>query len=732
MNSIPDSMLRALGWALAHSLWQGALLAIALLVLLPRLQTARQRYWAAYAALIAVFAAAIGTFLWKFEPAPEWAAGTETAAENLAGGGFFRDIQTAYPSNWGESFTQWLETNHALIVAVWLLGFVFFLLRLGVGLWQVHRLRTRGVQALSGNWQEKILELSAKLGVSSAVQVLESTAVHAPIALGWLKPLVLLPLGFVNQLPIAEVEAVLAHELAHIARRDWVFNLLQAFIESLFYYHPAVWWVSQVIRRERENACDDAALAATGNPLAFARALVQVQEMATPLPVLALALSGKRRRPLLERVRRILNQTPQQQHQVMEKITATIILLALLALVGLRANSGPSIGAAFAQIADMPAAIFGLSEQEPGMDADSLPKPKSTRKITREEDNQKVEAEYQDGKLTRLNIDGKEIPESDFEQHEALIEELEGDAPAPPSPPRAFWHGPEGRFGAAPAAPAPPGAPDAPHSFWFSTPTPFGAAPMPPLPPLPALGNGISIVTDKDEDGNTLIKLDNHGEETELIVKNGEVWIDGKKMEKGESLDIPGLNFLEGLDGSAFSFGDGDFVWGDVTPHPYGISPEEQEQLNQEMELARKEHRRAMEEHRRNFEREKKQLDLEWKLQQKELEKEGKRRQKDQENWKRKQEAWEEQHQKLRAEQKAMEAQSKAAQELIKQELLRDGLISTPDKFTMQINPKTLKVNNKKQSEEMRKKYEKLVKEAMGKNFEGDNWNYNFNFNNEE
>jgi beta-lactamase regulating signal transducer with metallopeptidase domain len=199
--------------------------------------------------------------------------------------------------------------------------------------------------------------------------------------MGWLKPVILLPIGFVNHLSFAEVEAVLAHELAHIARRDWIFNLLQAFVESLFYYHPAVWWISQVVRRERENACDDVALAATGNPLAFARALVQVQEMAAPIPALALALSGKRRRPLLERVRRILNQAPQQQHQVMEKITATVILLALLALVGLRANSVPSIEAAFAQIADIPANLFGGENDADPIESDSLPKPKSTRSI---------------------------------------------------------------------------------------------------------------------------------------------------------------------------------------------------------------------------------------------------------------------------------------------------------------------------------------------------------------
>jgi len=719
MITIPDSLLRALGWALAHSLWQGVLAALALLILLPRLQTARQRYWAAYGALVAVFAAAISTFFWSFEPstaslttATKFLGETPTASTFLVGTPFFETTLS-------QSFSQWLEANHALIVAGWLIGFAFFLLRLGGGLWKVHRLRTRGVIAVEAIWQEKILLLSERIGVSHAVNLFESAWVHVPLTIGWLKPAILLPIGFVNQLSTAEVEAVLAHELAHIARRDWVFNLLQAFVESLFYYHPAVWWVSQVIRRERENACDDAALTATGNPLAFARALVQVQEMATPSPALALAMSGKRRRPLLDRVRRILNQAPQQQHQVMEKITATVILLALLALVGLRANSVPSIESAFAQIADIPAAIFGDQRDENQMAGDSLPKPKNTRTITREDDDQKVEAEYKDGKLTRLSIDGKEIPASDFEQHEALIESLEEDIPSPPRAPNFMWAGPEGRIWSAPAPSGSPDAPDAPTAFWFSNPGSATAAPMPPFPPMPPIGGGISIVTDKDGDGNTIIKLDRDGNETEVVVKNGEVWIDGKKLKTGESLDIPGLYF-----------GEGDFDWGNRTPD--ALSPEQREQINKEMERAREEHKKAIKEHKRNFDHDRKRAEKEWKESQKEWENEQRSWEKEQYKWALEQELWQKSQQKWQDEHRALEAKNKAAQEQLKKELLRDGLIADPNNFSLKINSKELKINKKKQSEEMRKKYEELIKASMGLKLEGDDWNYNFNFNNKE
>lgn len=744
MHSIPDSLLRALGWALAHSLWQGALVAIALLMLLPRVHKARQRYWAAYGSLVVVLLAAVGTFFWKFEPGTEPSAASPLSQESASSPIVFLVENQYFKTSFTEYFSQWLEANHSLIVAFWLIGFIFFLLRLGSGLWQVHVLRTRGTRLLEADWQDKISILAGRIGVSRVVNLFESALVHTPLTIGWLRPAILLPIGFVNQLSIAEVEAVLAHELAHIARRDWVFNLVQAFIESLFYYNPAVWWVSQVIRRERENACDDAALAATGNPLAFARALVQVQEMATPLPALALALSGKRRRPLLERVRRILNQAPQQQHQVMEKITATVILVVLLALVGLRANSVPSIEAAFAQIADFPTAFFGGEGDQ--IESDSLPKPKSSKKITREDETGRVEAEYKDGELVRLNIDGKEIPESEFEAHEAVIEALEEEMPSPPDAPFFSWRGGTPAPPGAPGAPGAPEAPGAPGAFWFNSPDFPAIAPMPPMPPF---GGGFSIETDKDGDGNTIIRLDNHGNDTEVVIKNGDVWIDGKKLEKGEAFDIPGLHFgqdgqhffFDGQNGFNFDFGEGDFSWGEgqASSPRARMSPEQRERINEEMARAREEHARAMEEYRRDLEQDKKRMEKDWKNNQKEWEKEQKAWEKEQKNWEKEQRKWEREQEKWQAEQlkwqaeqQAWEAKSKAAQELLKKELLRDGLITDPNNFSLKINAKELKVNKKKQSEELRRKYEELIKSSMGAKLEGDDWNYNFNFNDQE
>lgn len=424
----------------------------------------------------------------------------------------------------------------------------------------------------------------------------------------------------------------------------------------------------------------------------------------------------------------------------MEKITATVILLALLALVGLRANSVPSIEAAFAQIAELPTAFFNGQEEEHPMLGDSLPKPKSTRKISREDEDGRVEAEYKDGKLSRLNIDGKEIPESEFEQHEALVEDLAEDAtpPQPPHAPHIFWRGSEG--GGVWETPTPPGtpdAPDAPSMFWFRSSESPALAPMPPIPSMPPLGGGISIVTEKDGEGNTIIKLDNNGEETEVIVKNGELWIGGRKLEQGEEFLISGLHlgqngehfFFDGEEGSGFNFGEGDFSWshgeghgeghGDAPAPGHRLSLEQREQINREMEMARKDHARVMEEHRRNFKQDRKRAEKEWKENQKDWEKEQKAWEKEQKKWAREQEVWQEGQQKWQAEHRAMEAKNKATQALLKAELLRDGLISDPENFSLQLSATELKVNKKKQSEEMRRKYTELIEGATGQKMDG-------------
>lgn len=714
-----DALVRALGWALVHSLWQAAMIALLLLILLPRFRSARQRYRMAYGALLGVFLSTAATAWWYFVPGTTETAGS-TIIRNIeisSDEGLAPVTETLAGNLW-QGFSTWLEQHNAILVTIWLAGFAFFLLRLSGSMWQIRQLRTRGVCVPEADLTARFNRLRVRLGYQKAVVLLESTLIKTPMALGWLKPVVLLPLGIINQLSIAEVEAVLAHELAHIARRDWIFNLLQAFMEGLFYYHPAVWWISAVVRRERENCCDDAALAATGNPLAFAKALVLVQEQAIPVPVLALGLRGKRRKPLLDRVRRILNQPPQQHYQAMEKITATFILLALLALVGLRANSVPTIHSALSKISELPAQIFGRSNTETEWASDTLPKPKTTHKIVQEDGDQKVEAEYQDGKLTHLNINGKDIPESEYNQHEDLLENLleSSEAPEMPEPPE---------------APEAPEAPEMPEMPEFT---------MPPMPPGALGGNfvpgqPIRISSDKDDNGNTVIVLEKEGKPTEIVVKGSDVFVDGKKLEKGEPVDIPGFSFApDNGGGFNYSYSEDDLDRMAEDAKRNAEMQERNAEHQRDMASGMRDRDREYREQKRAYEQdmdrartEMKRGQKEFKKSQKDWEKQQKQWEKQQKEWAEQQKSWEGNQHKWEAEHKAMEAENKVFEKTLKNEMIKDGLITNPESFSMQLNEKEMIVNKKKQSEELHKKYLELIeghnRHKIGKN---DSFNYNY------
>ncbi|MEQ1747568.1 MAG: M56 family metallopeptidase, partial [Saprospiraceae bacterium] len=534
MNSLfflSDESVQALGWTLVHALWQGTAIALTLWLVLPRLKSARQRYRAAYGALTGLALVAAATFALVYDPAAPLAHATPPL--NIPAAGVAVGLISVSPDMLA-LFSDKLEACHPFIVAVWLPGFIFFLLRLATGLHYVHGLRSRQNHPAEACWQERLHGLAARVGHSRPVALLESALVHVPMAFGFFKPIILLPIGMANQLAPAEVEAVLAHELAHLARRDWLFNLLQTVIEAVFYFHPAVWWMAATIRAERENCCDDVAVTVTGNRLVYAKTLARLQEMARPalVPAPALGLSGSptllhHRSSLLERIKRILHQ-PQPHTTAMEKTIALAVLTALAAFFTLRANTPPALAEAVWHIVETPK--NWLEEATPQLFAKQTaptdtvpPATKVTRKIIHEDGDKVVEIEMDGDKIARLVLDGKEIPPAEYDQHRKLTDEILEDA-APV---------------AAPEVPMPPHAPFAPH------------APLAPFAPLSKLSSTIS--TDTDDAGNTVVRLEQDGKPIEIRVNGDEVWVDGKKLDKGEKLELPGISVWSSGEGHLFN-----------------------------------------------------------------------------------------------------------------------------------------------------------------------------------
>jgi Zn-dependent protease with chaperone function len=275
--------VQMLGWTLLHFLWQGTVMAIlyaAARAALGRSISAQGRYTLASLTLGILTAAPAATFL--LLPALRESGGRNDW--------------------WVLSAAEW-QTVLGGSVAAWLLGVVLLSLRLASGCWFTVRLRKASHPAPQ-EWELVIQRTAARVRVSTPVRLLVSSLAEVPMVVGWLRPVILVPVTSLTGLPIEQMTALLAHELAHIRRRDYLVNLLQRMAETLLFYHPAVWWVSRQIRLERELCCDDIAVAASGDAVTYARALAGLESQRSPRMTAAVAANGGF---LVNRVRRLFD-----------------------------------------------------------------------------------------------------------------------------------------------------------------------------------------------------------------------------------------------------------------------------------------------------------------------------------------------------------------------------------------------------------------------------------------
>ncbi len=419
---------QALGWTIVHVLWQGATIALAVGLVLrwAGALSCQARYTVAYAGLVLTCLLATGTFAWHVrqpsrqnQPAPSFSVVlTEVQTPH--------PVAKAAPAPLGakQHLEQFIQRHHAHIVQFWGLGVLFFLLRGAGGMAYAHRLRVRGTKAVSAELQQAVNNLAARMGLHRPVRVLESALLQTPAVIGWLKPVLLLPLGMVCRLSPSQLEAVLIHELAHIHRHDYLLNLVQTLIEALFYFHPAVWYLSGLVRREREHCCDDVVLRLNAHPLDYAKALLWLQENAlVRAPRMAVAL-GKSQGALLLRIRRILNfpsHSSPSKSSLMEKNILLGLLLAIATAVGLHA----------AHLA--PSHRMNLKTSS-AMALDSLPPGKF--RITTIERGDSLEVRAENRKITFLRINDRIIPEAEYPKYERrILQIIQPEPPMPPVPP---------------------------------------------------------------------------------------------------------------------------------------------------------------------------------------------------------------------------------------------------------------------------------------------------------
>lgn len=361
-------VFQLLGWTLLHFIWQGALVALGyacVSLTLRHSSTASLRYTIACACMLLMLALPVATFFHlksaaiaaaaaaavaadrgssNISPA-ETANASETAVTRLHDGGMFPPRLINVPGEEGVSapLQRWAVARFTSalpwLVLVWLAGALVLMLRLAGGWVLTERLRREPATPLTRDWRETLARLSRQLRVSRPVRLCESALVEVPTVIGWLRPVILVPASALTGLSAPQLEALLAHELAHIRRHDYLVNLLQSVAETVLFYHPAVWWLSKRVRTEREHACDDLAVRATGDVLVYARALITLETLRGQhsggggnARALVVAANGG---SLRQRIQRLLNNTQVSPGRDRSPLLAslTIVVVALASII---------------------------------------------------------------------------------------------------------------------------------------------------------------------------------------------------------------------------------------------------------------------------------------------------------------------------------------------------------------------------------------------------------------
>jgi len=317
-HMLSQEIVQKLGWALLHFTWQAASVAVTLAILLRLLRKHRAnlRYGLACVALAIMVLLPITTIMLvsvsvpsavKPPPAqpvqPIELTTNLPATEQVSLRPHVAQVPGAQSNTSESRYKRLFEPALPYLVFGWLFGVLALSLWYLSGWAHLQWLTRKAVMPANAALELRMRGLADKLGVHRAVELLESAMVRAPAVVGWLRPVVLLPVSAMTGLSPEELEALIAHELAHIRRHDYLVNMLQTLVEILGFYHPAVWWASHQIRIERENCCDDLAVGVTRNRVSYAKALAAMEEMRASQRELAIAASGG---SLLRRIQRIV------------------------------------------------------------------------------------------------------------------------------------------------------------------------------------------------------------------------------------------------------------------------------------------------------------------------------------------------------------------------------------------------------------------------------------------
>ncbi len=326
METFQSPSFVALGYTLLNSIWQALIILLIVVGLLRLITSSSTRYTVATTGMLLIVASSIGTFIYLLHDARRPGPAGEIALQNY----FPQQIQKTDTSldTYLHRGKNLIQSGLPIFILVWSLGAFIFNLRVVTGLFYIEKLK-HGAIFLDNEWRARIQQIAGNLKISRIVKLAESPAITSPVVIGFFKPIILIPISLCTSLPPAQLETIFIHELMHIRRNDYLINILQSFVEAIYFFNPFTWAISGIIRREREHCCDDAVVKLHGSPREYVHALASLEEVVISKPELSLSFAENRNQ-LLNRIKRIMEKPVNKYSSRERMIPALLIALGLL------------------------------------------------------------------------------------------------------------------------------------------------------------------------------------------------------------------------------------------------------------------------------------------------------------------------------------------------------------------------------------------------------------------
>ncbi|MEO8821407.1 MAG: M56 family metallopeptidase [Ginsengibacter sp.] len=329
-NFLFSPAAEALGNALLYSIGQSFIVFISLWILLKLIPnaSARFKYCLLYVGYLSVSSWFIVTLIRQYSIAQ-----LAISYQPIAGSQSFINTPAEQTSSIFSIFSLSF-LNHYLpwLVGFYLLGIIYYSLRLSLNFFQTNQLKRKGIFELDKEWQEHIIRLAERLNIGRPLKTFFSRNVNTPMMIGFFRPVILLPLALMNHLTPQQFEAILLHELAHIRRNDYLLNLLQSIFDTILFFNPFTWWITSKIREERENCCDEMVLQLS-DPYQYARALLALEEPIQNSQLLMTAVGN--RSHLFHRIKKIIEMKNNPLNTRQKFMTLLILMITTVSVAWL-------------------------------------------------------------------------------------------------------------------------------------------------------------------------------------------------------------------------------------------------------------------------------------------------------------------------------------------------------------------------------------------------------------